>query len=154
MLNAEVPFERLLVFNFSHRLAIEVSLYARTLADDLELVPFLGLEQTLGSFLVVGFLALGRVEPPAHPDPVDTARLGLVNFALVALGFAFVSNEPEAQARIEACVVEGNLDLRLDLEIFHFKIGHDPNVDLGEEPQFTVLGHEGFYLGPGCPSMG
>ena len=121
MLNAEVPFERLLVFNFSYQLAIEVSLDARTLADDPELVPFLGLEQSLGSFLVVGFLALGRVEPPTHPDPVDTARLGLVNFTMVALGFAFVSNQPETQARIEARVVEGNLDLRLDLEIFHFQ---------------------------------
>ena len=101
MLNAEVPFERLLVFNFSHRLAIEVSLDVRTLADHLKHIPFLGLEHPLGPFLVFSFLALGRVEPSAHPYTVNTARFGLVDFALVALWFALTSNELEAQSELK-----------------------------------------------------
>ena len=102
VLNPKAALKGLLVFHFGHQLSIEEGLDARPLADDPELVPLRRLEQSLGAFLVLRFLPLGRIEPTAHPDPVDTARLGLVDFALVALGFALVADQPETQARVEA----------------------------------------------------
>ena len=154
MLNSEIPFERLLVFNLGNQLAIDESLDAGTLANHLEFIPFLGLEYPLGPFLVFGFLALGRVEPTTHPYTVNSTRFGLVDFALVALWFALTSHESETQTGVETFIIERDFDLCFDLEILHLQIGYDPNVDLREELQFSVLGHKGFDLGPRSPSLG
>lgn len=154
VLNSEMPFERLLVFNFGNQFAVDESHDARALAYHLEFVPLLGLEHSLDPFLVFGVRVFVRVEPSSHSDSINSTWFGLVDFALVTLWFALTANEPESQTGIEPFVIEGNLYFRLDFEILHFEIGNDPYVDLREKMEFSLFGHEGFDLGPRGPTRG
>ena len=107
------------MFYFADQLPVYVSLDAWALADNSYLVPLLRFEETFRAFLVLVDRVFAWIKPTAHSDSVDATWFAAIDFALVAFGLTLLSDQTEAQTRVETCVVGWNLYFSL-----HFEVGH------------------------------
>ena len=131
VLDAETALEGLLVFKLGDGLAVEPRTDARAFGFHAEVVPFRWLEKALAGFLIRrGLLFAFGEEPATHADAVDTSGLGVGDFALVALGFALITNQSETKALIEARIFLWNFDLQFRHKIAQLQLADHPDINL------------------------